>query len=71
MVAPVLEEIAAQKKGRLKVVKVNVDESPRVASRFAISSIPALKIFKNGRVVDQAVGAMPRDALESLVAQHL
>jgi thioredoxin 2 len=71
MVAPVLEEIAAQEKGRLKVVKVNVDESPRVASRFAISSIPALKIFKNGRVVDEAVGAMPRDALESLVSQHL
>ncbi len=71
MVAPILDDLAARHRGRLKVVKVNVDESPEVASRFAVSSIPALKIFKNGTVVDEAVGALPRQSLESLVAIHL
>jgi len=59
-VAPVLEEIARTFAGRATVAKVNVDEEPRLATRFAISGIPALVFFKDGRVKDTLIGAAPR-----------
>ena len=71
MVAPVLEDLARRHASRLVVAKLNVDENPRTARRFGVTSIPALKIFKEGRVVDEAVGAMPRDHLALWVAQQL
>ena len=63
MVAPVVDEIAAQYNNQLKVVKVNTDENPNVASQYGIRSIPTLMIFKNGQVVDKQVGAVPKAAL--------
>jgi len=60
---PSVDALAAEKGGLLKVVKVNVDESPEAPSRYGVRSIPALMIFKNGEVVAQTVGALPKSEL--------
>ena len=65
MLAPVVAEIAAEREGSLKVGKVNVDESPELAARFGIMSIPAVFLFKGGKVAAQAVGYMSKDELVS------
>lgn len=62
-VAPVLDQIAAEYDGRLKVAKVNIDEEPSVAQAFAVRSIPALVLVHDRKVVSATMGAMPRDAL--------
>jgi len=64
MVGPVLEEIAREKSEKVKVVKVNVDENSGLGSNYNIMSIPAMLIFKNGRLVDQFVGALPKPVIE-------
>ena len=70
MVLPIVEEIAAELAGKAKVCKVNVDEAPDLAAQFDVASIPTLLIFKNGQVVDQMVGALPKARLlEKLKAQ--
>lgn len=71
MIAPAVEALASEFSGRLLVGKLNVDENPRVAARYGIMSIPTLLVFKNGRVVDQIVGALPAPALRQRVMQHL
>jgi len=63
MISPIVEEIAKDLKGKLKVVKVNVDESQELAAQFNIMSIPTLLIFKKGKPVEQMVGAMSKDNL--------
>lgn len=63
MMGPVLEEIAREFDGKLSVRKVNVDENPDLASKYEILSIPALKFFKGGEVIDQMVGLQPKEAL--------
>ena len=71
MVAPVVEEIALQYDGRLKVVKVNTDENPQIASQYGIRSIPTLMIFKDGQKVDMVVGAVPRSTLSITLEKYL
>jgi thioredoxin 1 len=71
MVAPVLEEIATDYAGKLKVAKVNVDEQGDIAVRYNIISIPTLLVFKGGEVVNQQVGAGSRQAIEDLFTPHI
>ena len=71
MVAPAIEEISRKYAGRLKVGKLNVDESPLTSAKYGIQSIPTFIIFKNGKVVGQAAGAMPRETLEAKIGEIL
>lgn len=71
MVAPVVEEISNQYEGQIKVVKVNTDENPNVASQYGIRSIPTLMIFKGGQRVDMVVGAVPKTTLANTLEKHL
>jgi thioredoxin 1 len=71
MVAPVVDEIAAQYGEQLKVVKVNTDENPQIASQYGIRSIPTLMIFKDGAKVDMVVGAVPKSTLSNTVEKYL
>lgn len=64
MVAPVLEEIATEKEGTLKIAKLNVDENPNISAKYRITSIPAMKLFKNGEEVHEIIGAMPKPMIE-------
>ncbi|HEY0079167.1 MAG TPA: thioredoxin [Pyrinomonadaceae bacterium] len=68
MIAPVLDELAAESGGRYRIAKLNVDENPQTAARFQVQSIPTLLIFKNGKLVDRLVGAQPKQAIASRLA---
>jgi thioredoxin 2 len=70
-VGPILEQLAQENAGRLKVVKVNVDENPSLSQRFQASSIPTMVVLKEGKVVDRVVGAMPKPQLAAKLAPHL
>ena len=61
--APVLEEVAGELKGKLKIVKLNVDENPETAAKYGIQSIPTLMIFKNGEMASRQIGAAPKAKL--------
>ncbi len=63
MIAPVLDQLAAESRGRYRIAKLNVDENPQTASRFQISSIPTMLIFKNGKLIDRLIGAQPKQAI--------
>jgi thioredoxin-like negative regulator of GroEL len=65
MIAPVLDQLAAEAKGRYVIAKLNVDENPQISGRFGIRSIPTMLIFKNGQLIDTLVGAQPRQAIEA------
>ncbi|KJR41430.1 thioredoxin, partial [Candidatus Magnetoovum chiemensis] len=71
MVAPIVEELAKEYAGKVKVVKLNTDENPDIASRYKIMGIPTLMFFRNGEKVDQLVGAVPKpqlkDKIEALI----
>jgi thioredoxin 2 len=71
MVAPVLETMAHEFAGRLKVVKVNVDESPRLAQRFEAMSIPMLVFVRDGRLLETVVGAQPEGTMRQAIERHL
>ena len=70
-VAPVLDQLAAEYRGRLKIAKLNVDENPVTASQFGIQSIPTMLIFNNGRQVNKIVGALPKPEIERQLASVL
>jgi thioredoxin 1 len=65
MVAPVLEEMAGEREGSLKVVKLNVDDNQQTAARFEVLSIPTMILFKHGQVAAKVIGAMPKKRLEA------
>ncbi len=71
MVAPIIEQIAQEYQDKLKVCKLNVDEAPKTASEYGIMSIPTLAIFKNGKVVDKAVGVLSKAELELVIKSHI
>ena len=71
MTAPVLEDLAREKAGHIKIVKVNVDQNPTTAERFNVQSIPTLILFKNGQAVETAVGAMSKSAMLEHFGTHL
>ena len=71
MIAPILEKLAAEFAGSLKVVKVNVDESPMVARRYEARSIPMLLLMRGGDVVNTVIGAQPEHAMRTLVEGEL
>ena len=66
-IAPVIEEIANEFSGKLKVCKLNVDENPQSPTQYSVRGIPNLIIFKDGSVVDQIVGAVPKDQLTEAI----
>ena len=70
-VAPIVDDLANQYAGKLKVAKVNVDESTEVAMRYQITSIPTFIVFKNGQVADRALGALPRSEFVKLIDRNL
>jgi len=70
-VSPILEELAREHAGRLKVVKVNVDENQKLAIRYDAMSIPTLVVLKDGKVIDRIVGALPKPQLSARLAPHV
>ena len=66
MLAPAVQQIAAECEGKIKVGKVNVDEEPELAQRFGIMSIPTVLVFKDGKKVNQSIGLVPKDKLLAL-----
>ena len=70
-VAPIVDDLANEYAGKLKVAKINVDESTEVAMRYQITSIPTFIVFKNGEVADRALGALPRSEFVKLIDRNL
>ena len=70
MIAPILDQLAADYKDQIKVTKLDVDANIKTATRFNVRSIPMLLFFKGGKVVDQIVGAVPRQTIEAKLKQH-
>ncbi|MGQ9464480.1 MAG: thioredoxin [bacterium] len=71
MIAPTIDEIANEYQGRLKVAKINVDENPNKAVEYKIMSIPNMKIFKQGKVVDEIIGVVPKKELIKHIEKFL
>jgi thioredoxin 1 len=71
MVAPILEEIAAEHGDKLDIVKLNIDENPQTAQRYGIMQIPTLGVFSGGEVVKQIIGAKPKNALLGELSEFL
>lgn len=71
IIAPLLDQLADESGGRYKIAKLNVDKNPRTAATFNIRSIPTLLIFKNGQVVDQIVGAQPKQTIAARLREHV
>jgi thioredoxin 1 len=70
-IGPVVEELAHEYEGKVKVGKVNVDQNPQVSMQYGITSIPAILFIKGGQIVDKQIGAVPRSVLEKKIQAHL
>lgn len=70
-VAPIVDALAEAFEGRIKVGKVNVDENPAIPSKYGIRGIPTIMLFKDGKLIDQVVGAVPKTQLEALINKVL
>ena len=70
-VAPTLEALAREKAGTMRLGKLNVDENPKTAQRFQVMSIPTMLVFKDGKLVDGIVGALPRPQIEAVLARWI
>jgi thioredoxin 1 len=74
MVAPIVDELAAEYAGKLKVMKLNTDENPEIAGQYQVMSIPTILFFKNGQPVEKLIGARPKrqfkEVIDSLLAQY-
>lgn len=71
VVAPILDEIASEKSGQLKIAKLNIDDHQGIASQFGISSIPTMILFKEGKPVERIVGALPKTRILQTIEPHL
>lgn len=71
IIGPIVEELAPTYEGKAVIAKINVDESPATAQKFQVTSIPTLMMFKDGKVVDRVVGAMPRSELQKFIDRNL
>jgi thioredoxin 1 len=71
IIAPIVEELAKEYQGKIVFGKLNMDENQETAMRYNIMSIPTLLIFKSGKLVDQSIGAMPKEMLEPQITIHL
>ena len=70
IISPILDQLSAEYEGRVKISKMDVDANIKTASRFNVRSIPMLLFFKNGKVVDQIIGAVPKKMIQSKFEQH-
>jgi thioredoxin 1 len=70
MVAPILDQLATEYQGKVKITKLDVDANIKTGSRFNVRSIPTMLFFKDGKVVDQIIGAVPRTHIEQKLQQH-
>jgi thioredoxin 1 len=70
MIAPILEQLVDEYAGKVTVAKLDVDANPRAAARFGVRSIPTLLFFKDGKLVDQVIGAVPKSIIEQKLQMH-
>lgn len=71
MVAPVIEEIAKEYDGKIKIGKLNTDDNPRMAMQYQIMGIPSLVLYKNGEVMDRIVGVVPKEHITRILDKHI
>ncbi len=71
IIAPIIEELAGEFEGQIKVGKLNTDENPNIAMQYGIRAIPTVMLFKNGEVVDTRIGVQPKDTLKQMMEAHL
>lgn len=71
IIGPVVEELAPEYEGKVVMAKLNVDDNPQTAQRFQVTSIPTLMMFKDGKVVDRTMGAMPKSELQKFIDRNV
>ncbi|SHK14435.1 thioredoxin [Thermocrinis minervae] len=71
ILAPIIEELAEEFEGKVKVGKLNTDENPNIAMQYGIRAIPTVMLFKNGEVVDTRIGVQPKEALRQMILSHI
>jgi len=71
MLSPVLEEVEKEYKDKIKLVKINTDNSPNTSGKYQISAIPAVKLFKDGKVVGEFVGVVPEETIKNLIDKNI